>query len=74
MQRFNGLPMPKRDLPGGWMFSFVPKFIIFVFILMLVGFIAGGVLLVKGCNKVGKHGLKSVIGDVWNGPTNQPSN
>jgi len=50
-----------------WMFKIVPVFIavIFVMVILWYGFI--GIVAIKLVDKVQDDGLKSIVGDIWEG-------
>ena len=45
-----------------------------VIVLIMVGLVAVFIftlgLVIKGCTAIQRHGLKNVVEQVWNGPTN----
>lgn len=50
-----------------WIFTVFSWFIGFMFIAVIVSFVASGVLLLKGAKAVESKGLKAVIERVWFG-------
>jgi preprotein translocase subunit Sec63 len=49
------------------LFKWVPRFIVFVFICIIVGWILIGILTFKGFSLVKEEGLKNIINKVWEG-------
>lgn len=52
------------------MFKVLLSIIAIVFAMMMTGIIFAIVLFSKGCTAINDHGLKGVVEQVWNGPTN----
>lgn len=49
------------------LFKWVPRFIVFVFICIILYWITLAVLAFKGFTLIEKKGLKNVITDIWEG-------
>ena len=62
--------MQKR---GNWLFTIVPIFIGVVFCMIVAWYVFIGYVAVKTVDQVDKHGLKSVVERVWEGPKDADS-
>jgi ABC-type phosphate transport system permease subunit len=56
---------------GDWLFKAIPFFIVFCFVVIVVWWIA--TLAVKGAHYVEQNGLKSVVNQLWEGTSSQPT-
>ena len=57
------------EMSESWLFKVVPIFIGFVFVCMVLGFVAFGIAIFQGSKEVSKVGLKGVVERIWEGET-----